>query len=133
MFKPSSQKWENKPTSSSKLSVETALVPYVDCSLGRSTYTVQKRVLAAAGCDIFPAWRHLRAKQKMITPHVLYLQSPFRGVYFNFIDALQLTNLCRLENVPNLDFDTPLHLSCKFGLDGSGGHSIYNQKYNDET
>ena len=116
--------WKKTPMQPKlKLSVETALVPYTDCSLGRGTYPSQKRVLAAAGCDIFPAWRHLREKQQSITPPIFNLPPPHTGVYFNFIDAIRTTTSRILETM-SLDDVEALQLSCKFGFDGSGGAAL---------
>ena len=92
-------------------------------SLGRSTYTTQRRVLTAA-------WRHLHEKQGSITPAIINFPLPFRGVYFNLVDALQITTSRMLLTVPQLDSIGDLHLSCKFGLDGSGRYAIFNQTNN---
>ena len=113
--------------------METALVPFIDCSLGRSTYTSQKRVLAASGFNIFPAWRHLREKQESITPPINNLPPPHTGVYFNILEAIKTTTSRILETVSFDDGINTLHLYCKFGFDGSGGHAIFNQVKNAET
>ena len=120
-----------------KLPVDTALVVYTDCNLGRNTYTTQKRLLAASGHDIFPAWRHLRSKQKQVTPMVVPVPLSvsgvyFTGVYFRLVDALTNTVSRIIETIPEFEAED-LNLNCKFGFDGSGGHSIYNQVNNDET
>ena len=131
--------WDKSfPSSKSKkIPVDTALVIYTDCNLGRNTYTTQKRVLAAAAHDIFPAWGHLREKQKGITPNVMQIPPTFAGihftgVYYNLIEALQCTISRVLETAPEFE-STDLNLMYKFGFDGSGGHSIFNQVNNDET
>ena len=82
-----------------KLPVETALVIYNDSNLGRSTYTNQKRVLAAAGFDIFPASRQLRMKQFFVTPDTHPLPAPHNGVHFNYIDALKKTTSRIFETI----------------------------------
>ena len=56
----------------------------------------------------------------------------FTGVYFNLIEALQCTISRVLETAPEFE-STDLDLICKFGIDGSGGHSIFNQVNNDQT
>ena len=120
-----------------KLSVDTALVMYTDCDLGRNTYTTQKNVLKAAGHDVLPAWKHLRTKQREVTPVVLLIPECYtgvfwHGVYFNYVDALKSTIARVLQTIPPIK-EEHLALKCKFGFDGSGGHSIFNQINNDET
>ncbi|KAG1681465.1 repressor of the inhibitor of the protein kinase [Nymphon striatum] len=68
------QIWQNtyihKPKS---LPFTTALAIYSDCSLGRLTYTKQKKILIAAGHQIFLPWSHLRKEQTDITPeHLIF-------------------------------------------------------------
>ena len=116
-----------------KLSEETSLVIYNDSKLGRSTYTTQKMMMAAAGFNILPAWRHLRAKQASITPQLHQLPAPFTGVYANIIDAVRITVGRILESIPRINVKSDLLVDCKFGFDGSGGHSIHHQTNNDET
>ena len=122
---------------SEKLPVDTALVLYTDCNLGRNTYTTQKNVLKSAGHDILPAWIHLRTRQREVTPVVIpvplcYTGVFWHGVYFNYVDALKSTIARVLQTIPPIE-EEHLALKCKFGFDGSGGHSIFNQINNDET
>ena len=50
-----------------KLPVETSLAVYTDCSLGRKTYTNQKKILDAAGQDI-PCLETFEAKASFYYP-----------------------------------------------------------------
>ena len=124
---------------SNKINTNTALVIYTDCNLGRQSWTTQKRVLAADGHDILPAWKHLRNIQAQITPVAMpipssYLNSPFgHGVYFNMIEALKSTLTRIIQTIPEPEKIINFNVTCKFGFDGSGGHSIFNQKNNDSS
>ena len=131
--------WNKSPQSSSKkIPVDTALVLYTDCNLGRSSYTTEKNVLKEAGHDILPAWIHLRKRQRDVTPIVIPVPQSFtgafwHGVYFNYIEALKSTIKRVLQTIVDPINEDHLALKCKFGFDGSGGHSIFNQVNNDET
>lgn len=129
----------NKSTNkrNEKLPVDKALVIYTDCNLGRISYTTQKNILKVAGHDILPAWINLRTKQKEVTPMVMPVPQCYTGlfrtgVYFNYVDALKATIARVFQTIPPVKEDH-LALKCKFGFDGSGGHSIFNQINNDET
>ena len=96
------------PSKKQNISVDTSLVIYTDCNLGRNKYTTQKRVLAAAGHDILPAWRHLGERQKDISPIVMpipisYTGGYFTGVYFNLIEALKCTISRVLETISEFE------------------------------
>ena len=128
--------WENKDNSSkTKIPLTTALTIYSDSALGRETYTNQRKLLASAGFNIFPAWGKLREQQKEITPDALNLPSPHTGVYFPLIPAIKTTISRILPNVLDGNVDVPedLRLKIKFGFDGSGSHAIYNQVNNIQT
>ena len=80
--------------------------------------------------SILPSWRHLRAKQKEITPDVQKLPEPFVRVSFSLFESVRLTVQRLLHNVgDNLTND--LRLNIKLGFDGS--HSIFNQQKNEQT
>ena len=127
--------WNNgSPSSveSNSIPVESCLVLYNDCKLGRQTYTKQKKVLENAGFKILPSWRHLRVKQKEITPAVQKLPEPFVGVFYSLFESVRLTVQRMLPTVGN-NLMTNLQLNIKFGFDGSGSHSIFNQQENEQT
>ena len=118
----------------STIPVITALTIYSDCQLGRETYTKQRRLLAAVGHPIFPAWRNLRNLQEEITPPIQYLSSPNHGVYFPFLKSLEMT-MVRILDDSNLEINQLYQhqLKLKYGFDGSGSHGIYRQKNNAQT
>ena len=89
-------------------------------------------MLTNTGFSILPSWHHLRAKQKEITPDVQKLPEPFVGVSFSLFESVLLTVQRLLHNFgDNLTND--LWLNIKFGFDGSGSHSIFNQQKNEQT
>ena len=113
----------------------TALTIYCDCKLGRQTYTHQRRLLKSVHCPVFPSWSKLRKLQDDITPPVLELEAPQKGVYFPFYTAVQ-TTMIRVFGDKDIELGggaSEMSLRIKYGFDGSGSHSIYNQKNNVNT
>ena len=114
--------------------IENTLALYTDCGLGRATYRNQRKLLAVSGFPIFPSWDKLRNEQKHVTPEVKNLPEPHIGVYYELLPAVRLTadrilqDLC-LESLSS----TSLNMQMKFGFDGSGNHSIFNQLTSTDT
>ena len=88
-------------------------------------------MLAVNGFDIFPKWQDINEYQKSITPEIHHLQSPFTGVRFDFLLAFEVTTK-RLVEAVKLN-GTKLDVKIKYGIVGSGSHSIYHQKNNINT
>ena len=127
--------WKGRNSSPDEpLAVETLLALYTDSSLGRRTYTNQKKLVDAAGHKIFIPWKHLRLKMKEISPVCQHLNHPFTGVYFPLLDSIKITTSRILETLTNLDLQSKnLNIKIKYGFDGSGGHSIFHQLNNVNT
>ena len=68
-------------TSKQHVPVLTAMAMCSDCSLGRHTYTKQRKLLTQAGHDILPSWYELREEQRKLSIPVLSLPAPHVGVY----------------------------------------------------
>ena len=120
----------NKTTTQDKTQVPitTALAIYSDSSLGRGTYSNQRKMLSSAGFKIFPPWIRLREEIARITPPVLTLPEPFTGVYYALAASVEKTVSHILKLVPDsITAMDHLKLSIKFGFEGSGSHSIYDQ------
>ena len=68
-------------------------------------------------------------------PPIQELQDPYQGIKFNYEEALKLTTsqLLKSINLPVIHNLEEVHLTVHDGLDGSGGHSIFNQKGSAET
>ena len=119
---------ERKLTPNEPLSFEKTLAIYTDNSLGRRTYTNQKKIVDEAGYKIFIPWKQLRLKMKIISPVIQNLNHPHTGVYFPFLESLQITVSRILETMSKLGLESRnLIIQIKYGFDGSGGHSIFHQ------
>ena len=110
------------------------LIIYNDCSLGRSTYTKQRKLLKSTGFDILPPWSKLDIERKSATPNITQLPEPHIGIFYPLFDAVKITAERIILNFP-LQRDITaelksLKMDMKFGFDGSGSHAIYNQVNN---
>ena len=127
--------WEDDLTHSSKLPMDSTLALYTDCRLGRETYTKQKKLFEGSGLYVLPPWKNLRKKQNELTPDVKDLPSPHTGVYFDLVPAVKITVERILGNLvqDDVNISSELKVKIKYGFDGSGSHSIYNQLNNVHT
>lgn len=118
-----------------RIPIDTAMTILVDSSLGRQTYTNQRKILKTASLDILPPWYSLRKEQQVITPDLCQLPDPHVGVNFPLIPSLKLTAQRILQNVPEHKFSGSdiILMNIKFGFDGSGSHAIYHQVNNEKT
>ena len=123
----------NNLSNSNTVPEESALLLYNECKLGRQTYTKMRKLLTNAGFGILPAWRHLRVKQDEITPTSNPLPEPYAGVYYSLKESVRVTIKRLLPLTLQHTLSQNLVLNIKFGFDGSGSHSIYNQPDNEQT
>ena len=122
--------WNNRNVEEKQVSLETSLIIY-DCSLGRSTYTKQRKLLKSSGFDILPPWSKLNIERKSVTPNITQLPEPHIGIFSPLFDAVKITAERIILNLPlQIDITAELgslKMDMKFGFDGSGSHAIYNQ------
>ena len=111
--------------------MDSSLALYSDCRLGQETYTKQKKLFDSSGLEVLHPWKSLRKKQEELTPRVLDLPLPHIGVYFSVLDAIKITTDRILEKyISQIQITPVLTLKIKFGFDGSGSHSVFNQVNN---
>ena len=127
----------NDPDSAAQLQVpiDTAMAILVDSSLGRQTYSNQRKILKSVGHDILPPWIHLRNEQTKITPEPQRLPDPHVGVHFPLIQSTKITAQRIFQDIPDstIPDSKSLIMNIKFGFDGSGSHAIYHQLNNEKT
>ena len=89
--------WNNRNVEEKQISLETFLIIYNDCSLGRSTYTLQCK---SSGFDILPPWSKLNNEQKSATPNITQLPEPHIGIFSPLFDAVKITAERIILNLP---------------------------------
>ena len=98
--------------------------------IGRMKYGILKKVLDCKVNVKLPSWKALRSFQKEITPSILF-DTQLRGVRISYEDALKFTLNSLFSKMVNLPDKVNVFL--KDGVDGSGGHAIYQQLGNQQT
>ena len=84
-------------------------------------------MLKSVGCPVLPSWTEVRDLQEKITPQIQSLPAPYKGVYFPFLKAVEVTTVRLFENKLELQqTGSDLTMKLKYGFDGSGSHAIYN-------
>ena len=97
------------------------------CNLGREKYQTLKNSLEFNRVKCLPTWKELRAYEKNITPTITAIPDHM-GVSVNYHDALQMTARTILSGLDLQNNAQDLIMEVKDGVDGSGSHSIFNQK-----
>ena len=117
------------------VSLQTASAIFESGKMTKRIYTEIRLLLKGAGADVLPPYDQLDRFRKEHRPEVLQLQQPHEGVKFPYEEALKLSTMQLLKSIdpPLLHDLSEVHLTVHDGLDGSGGHSIFNQKGNIET
>ena len=100
-------------------------------NLSRAAYQRQIDVYKSHNRDINPPWKQVRKFQLDITPELIDLPN-FLGKKCAYRTAISLT-LKQILTTIETDIPNQLVFHFKDGCDGSGSHSIYNQKGNHET
>ena len=117
------------------LSLDAASYLQQRCKLGRTAYQDARTILKKYNSAVIPSWKELRAHQIEVTPKLFFIDNPI-GVKCPYIDALEMTVKRILESIPESrlpDASSDLIFTFKDGVDGSGGHPIYNQLNNADT
>ena len=115
--------------------MEVASATFETGRMTRRIYTDIRLLLKGAGADVLPTYDTLDKFRKEHRHSVEKLQEPYEGIKFNYEEALKLTTsqLFKYIESPILNQLQEVHLTVHDGLDGSGGHSIFNQKGSAET
>ena len=103
--------------------------------LSKRSYTSIRLILKTAGYDILPSYVQLENYRKSLRPEISQLPEPNKGVKYDYKQAIQLTTERIFSTLPASSFRnlTEVTINIHDGLDGSGGHSIFNQKDNPDT
>ena len=108
------------------------------CKSGKMTkqiYTEIRLLHKDAGADILPSYDKLLKFKREQRPTVQKLATLYSGVKYDYLDCLQLTSAQLFVSLQLLAFHNlnELLMTLHGGLDGSGGHSIFNQKGSIQT
>lgn len=102
-------------------------------NLSKAAYQRQINLYKVNKKDINPPWKQVREFQKAITPNLSHLPDNL-GVKCEYKDALTITFKQIASTVSStMPLNVDVDFYFKDGCDGSGSHSIYNQKGNHDT
>lgn len=118
-----------------KLSLQQTLALYLDLDLSERKYGVLRTVVNSIHKNTFPSLYRLNLFKKTFFPEFATVSETV--VEVNILDMLnktlssiaELVSADCIENVKS----TNLSLVCKWGMDGSSGHSTYKQTFSDES
>ena len=117
------------------ISLEVASAIYKSGKMTKRIYTEIRLPLKDAGAVVLPSYDKLLKFKKEWRPTVQKLATPYSGVKYDYLDCLQLTSAQLLLSLqlPTFHNLNELLMTLHDGLDGSGGHSIFNQKSSIQT
>ena len=127
---------EESSSTSSHISLQVASAIFISGKMSKRVYTDIRLLLKGAGVDVLPPYNKLDEFRKERRPTVKKLEEPwFYGIKFDYVESLKLTTTQLLQSLelPNFHELNEIHMTLHDGLDGSGGHSIFNQKGSTET
>lgn len=114
------------------MSVQQTIALYLDLNLSVRKYNILRSVVNALHKDCFPSYNRLvKEKQKYIPKTITVTET---SAEVNLQELLQKT----VESILNIlkctiESNSNLKLICKWGFDGSAGHSTYKQKFEDDN
>ena len=111
---------------SRKVTVETASNIKCYNNLGREGYQREVRALKTSGLDVLPSLKRVRDFEQSVTPTVRELANK-QGVEFGYKEAVELSTKRIFQALANKEIPHE-DLTLEDGLDGSGSHSVFNQK-----
>ena len=124
---------QDEPLADKRVPMKIASAIFEVGKLSKRTYTDIRLLLKENGADVLPPYDELHTFRKERRPPVQLLQNPYIGVRFDYLQCLQLTASQLLASLPNFQDVNQLQMTLHDGLDGSGGHSIFNQVGSTDT
>lgn len=112
-----------------KISVESALALYIDMDLSMRQYNMMRKVVNSIHKDCFPSYYMIAESKKKILPDDIQLTESSAEVPLQKILDKTVRSIL---DVNDIDTNNDIVLECKWGFDGSSGHSVYKQKFQDE-
>lgn len=128
----------SKSTETRLFSNEEALAIFIDCKLSKNSYKLLRKQALKINHNIYPSYYQLaKAKMDCYPPGIGDMTVTEHCVNFNIQSLVDLTTkrliLAHSTVFRNLPSVTTFTMICKWGCDGSSGHSKYKQKFKDQN
>lgn len=120
----------NKNKEREMLTNSEALALFYDLNLSARKYNILRSVVNAVHKDFFPSYYALLQTKKDYLPKKLTVTQISADVDLQNLLNKTVDSILKIENV-NIESRSDLKLVCKWGFDGSSGHSLYKQKFED--
>lgn len=109
--------------------MEKALALYVDMDLSVRQYNMMRNAVNAIHKNCFPSYYAIaEAKKKLIPENIEVTETSMNVPLQTLLDNTAKSILTKLQICPKNN----ITLECKWGFDGSSGHSLYKQKFRNE-
>ncbi|XP_017481320.1 PREDICTED: uncharacterized protein LOC108370503 [Rhagoletis zephyria] len=116
----------SESSNSGTLSVEKALALYVDMDISYREYNMMRNVVNGVHKNCFPSYYSIvEAKKKLIPDGIEVSETSVHVPLQAILDKTSNSILKKLE----FGAESDVILECKWGFDGSSGHSVYKQKF----
>lgn len=123
-----------------KYTDEEALAYYLDARHSVHTYKLTQTQAKQRHCDLYPPYYIIRQTKQLCYPpkDSILIRETFAEIKLQAIIDCTVKRLIKMQEVvinsilSDLSNNTLL-LICKWGCDGSGGHSLYKQKFNEQN
>lgn len=123
------------PEVKKSLTLQQALSLYLDLDLSERKYTLLRTVVNSVHADTFPSLYRLNMFKQHLYPEISSASET--AVEVNIPNMLYKTvnSICSLINAIDMHSINSLNLTlvCKWGMDGSSGHSTYKQIFSEES
>ena len=116
-------------SASDHVSLDVASAIYESGKMTKRIYIDIRLLLKGAGADVLPSYTKLLAFRNERLPTVEQLPVPYRCVKFDYVQCLKLTSALLFATLQSpFQNINEVNMTVHDGLDGSGGHSIFNQR-----
>lgn len=119
---------ESYESSSCGLTPSEALALYLDLDLSDRKYIVLRQKINSLHTNCLPSLHALRREKQSIIPPIIADEFSTE-VELKCLMRKTVEGIAELCDVQNITENEKLSLICKWGMDGSSGHSRYKQKF----
>lgn len=127
---------QSPPTKICSYSAEEALGLMIDCDLGKEQYINIQRGAKKRGANIYPPYNVISVAKKHCYPqNILITETEARIPLKNLLElTVQRLTQIQSEVLERVRAEVSvINIIYKWGLDGSGGHSIFKQNFSNGT
>lgn len=123
-------KKNNSEVEQTQLSLAQSLALYFDLKLSVRKYNLMRSVVNAVSKNCFPSYYVLYNEMEALLPKPLIISEDSAEVPLQSLLNRTAQSLLELMSISE---NTDVVLECKWGFDGSSGHSNYKQNFSDEN